>query len=91
MNSKQARERLKVLNNYNFSQPKQHLTYTEEKRLKDERLVKRKIAQEQANERVSKQEKKIWLNSLKKRIPVSELTESIMIAEEEYGESFYNK
>ena len=35
-------------------------------------------------------EKTVWFNTLKKRIPVSKITESMMFDEEMFGEYLYN-
>lgn len=90
MNQKEAGEKLKIINNYNLAQPIQHLSLKQEKKLYAERLERREKTVQESKERVAKEPKTVWLNTLRKRLPVSEITTQMMEAEENFWEYLHN-
>lgn len=86
--TKEKQAQVDYYNNIKHTTAKQDLKRELDER--DERLERRKIAEEKASERVSKQPKTMWLNTLRKRIPVSEVTTQMMEDEESLWEYLHN-
>lgn len=90
MSLKNVDEKITEFNKLDYYNNLKTTTIKQKESIELKQIQKCKIKRKQIISKLKKQPKTIWLNTLKKRIPVSELTEEIMESEEELWEYLFN-
>lgn len=81
---KEAQEKFAKLTNYYASQPIQHISLKQEKLLYAERMERRKKMFAKAKKRLKQEPKTIFINSITKRVKLSDVSEDMIDREQDF-------